>query len=204
MSRLGLPNYISLGRIVLVPVFVYFLVRQADSGQFRDRMLAIGAFAVMALSDWGDGYLARRLRQETALGCVLDPVADKLLVTSALMILWLWGVSSSTEFGVRREVIQLPGWVVAIAVGRDLVVGMGSLASRMLAVPVRLQARTLGKWCTAAQLALVLAMLLLPGLPAAAASLPVVCWWIASALAVAAAADYVVVGVRALEARSLA
>ncbi|MBX3393984.1 MAG: CDP-alcohol phosphatidyltransferase family protein [Phycisphaerae bacterium] len=203
MSRLGLPNCISLGRILLVPVFVFFLVRQADSGRVRDRLLAIGVFAVMALSDWVDGYLARRLRQETALGRILDPAADKLLVICAVVLLWRLGVACPTESGDLHQ-FRLPGWVVGIAISRDLLVCLGALASRLFAVPVRLQARTLGKWCTAAQLALVLAMLLLPGLPGEAANLPVICWWISSALAVAAAADYVAVGIRALEAWSFA
>jgi CDP-diacylglycerol--glycerol-3-phosphate 3-phosphatidyltransferase len=80
---LNIPNTLTLLRIVLVPVLV--LVFYMD---FKGHLLvAAGVFSLAAITDWFDGYLARRLRQTTPFGAFLDPVADKLMVAVALVLL---------------------------------------------------------------------------------------------------------------------
>ena len=101
-----LPNTLTLVRIALIPVFVLTYV------VFADDMLWISAvlFASAALTDWLDGYLARRLEQRTAFGAFLDPVADKLIVVTALVLL----IESHSNL-----VMTLPGLII---VGREIII----------------------------------------------------------------------------------
>ena len=80
---MNLPNVITLTRILLIPVFIVLYMLQQDWSIFAASVL----FALAALTDWLDGYLARRLNQTTPFGAFLDPVADKLIVVAALIIL---------------------------------------------------------------------------------------------------------------------
>ncbi len=80
---MNIPNWLTVGRIALIPVFVVLFY-----APFRGAHIACAfAFLLAALTDWLDGYLARRLHQTSAFGAFLDPVADKLMVTFALVLL---------------------------------------------------------------------------------------------------------------------
>jgi len=109
----NLPNILTLLRIVLIPVFVlayYF----PEMGGYR---VATALFVLAGITDWLDGYLARRLNQDSALGAFLDPVADKLIVATALVLL----VSDSW---VIEHVLDLPFFAVTVAIiiGREITV----------------------------------------------------------------------------------
>ena len=103
---MNLPNVITLVRIVMIPAFV-LIYMQYSAWSYA---VAAGLFTVAAATDWLDGYLARRLNQTTPFGAFLDPVADKLIVVSALVILIahhhsLW--------------LTLPGLII---IGREIVI----------------------------------------------------------------------------------
>ena len=83
MRGINLPNWVTLGRIVLVPIFALAYLLPWD-GTY---VLASALFALAAFSDWLDGYLARKLGQSTRFGAFIDPVADKLIVVTALTLL---------------------------------------------------------------------------------------------------------------------
>ncbi len=123
-----LPNVITIVRMALMVVFVVLLARHADAW-------AITALAVAGLSDFLDGYLARRLGQMSDLGRMLDPVADRLL-TVAVVVGLAW-----------RDII--PWWLVAVLLVRDAVLATALLwlVRRGLATPV---VTFLGKSATAA------------------------------------------------------
>jgi CDP-diacylglycerol--glycerol-3-phosphate 3-phosphatidyltransferase len=107
------PNLLTLLRIVLIPVFVvayYLPVAWAP-------LLATALFVLAALTDWLDGYLARRLNQTSAFGAFLDPVADKLMVTSALVLL-----AADPEIRVRVLDERLFAVVVIIIISREITV----------------------------------------------------------------------------------
>jgi CDP-diacylglycerol--glycerol-3-phosphate 3-phosphatidyltransferase len=111
-SQLNWPNRITLIRIFLVPILLVFLI--SPHGWYP--MIAATIFVIAAFTDWLDGHLARSTNQITRLGQLLDPIADKLLVTSALVSL------------VGRQVI--PAWVVAIILCRELAItGLRALAA---------------------------------------------------------------------------
>ncbi|MDF1764632.1 MAG: CDP-diacylglycerol--glycerol-3-phosphate 3-phosphatidyltransferase [Oleibacter sp.] len=78
-----LPNMLTLSRIFMIPLMVIFFYWLGETG----RILAALVFAIAAITDWFDGYLARKLNQMSALGAFLDPVADKLIVCVALVLL---------------------------------------------------------------------------------------------------------------------
>lgn len=118
---MNLPNYLTLARIFLVPLLVAALVQERQvyvfSGfEITHEMLALTIFLVAALTDLLDGYLARKWSQITTLGTLLDPVADKLLISAALISL--------------VEVKAVPAWMVVLIIGRDFAIsGLRSIAS---------------------------------------------------------------------------
>ena len=83
LCRVSLPNWISIGRIMLIPVFMVVLLGRLPGGDY----LAVAVFALAALTDSLDGYLARSRNATTTMGIFLDPLADKLLVSAALISL---------------------------------------------------------------------------------------------------------------------
>ena len=103
---MNIANKLTVLRMLLIPVFLYlFVVPMASLGTATARYLAIVVFCVAAATDFLDGYLARKLGLITNFGKFLDPVADKMLVTSALIAM--------------IPVVGFPAWVVIIIVGRD-------------------------------------------------------------------------------------
>jgi CDP-diacylglycerol--glycerol-3-phosphate 3-phosphatidyltransferase len=110
---LNIPNILTLLRILLIPFF--FIVYLLDTGW--SNLAATVIFVVAAITDWLDGYLARKLNQYTTFGAFLDPVADKLIVATALVLL-------ATDDKVLSLVISTPLFAasVAIIIGREIVI----------------------------------------------------------------------------------
>lgn len=189
---LGWPNVVSLSRIVLIVPFVACLIWIHADSRFNLRHLAVVLFGFMALSDGLDGYLARRLKQETALGRFLDPLGDKLLIVSAVLILAVVGAPGTAGIGWYR----IPMWVAGVIVGKDLLVLVGSvIVYRQTRLPL-IAPRPFGKACTASAFALILAVLLLPDLSSEWEVLRVVAVLASVISALAASADYVRLGLR--------
>lgn len=111
--KMNTPNLLTILRVLLVPVFyLFFAAESLDWG----RTAALLIFIAASLTDFLDGYLARKNHEITNFGKFMDPLADKLLVTTALLCFTAAG--------------QLPAWVTAIVVGRDLAVdGLRMLAA---------------------------------------------------------------------------
>lgn len=144
---MNLPNAITLARIFLVPLLVVVLLTKFEGRQIfgvRKELVGAAIFGVAALTDWLDGYLARRRKQVTALGQLMDPVADKLLVTAALVSL------------VQMDLA--PAWMVAVILGREFAVTV--LRSIAYARGVVIPASPLGKVKMAAQVTAILALIL--------------------------------------------
>ncbi|MBM3296061.1 MAG: hypothetical protein FJY83_00500 [Candidatus Aminicenantes bacterium] len=107
---LNVPNILSLGRIALVPVFVWSAVA-------RRPLAAFLVFSAAALTDFLDGLAARLLRQKTKLGLFLDPAADKLLMTAAFVVCSFPAVSRPNA---------VPAALTAVVIGRDLAIVIGA------------------------------------------------------------------------------
>lgn len=140
MTLPNLPNGLTLSRIFLVPLLVVVLLTRYERWEFFGGII----FGVAALTDWLDGFLARRRRQVTTLGMLLDPVADKLLVSAAFISL------------VQMQLA--PAWMVVIIVGREFAVtGLRSIAiAQGLVIP----ASKFGKAKMATQVIAILLLIL--------------------------------------------
>lgn len=137
---LNWPNRITLLRILLSPVFMILLLE----GEFESRIIALGIFLIASFSDMYDGYLARKYGWITNLGKFLDPLADKLLVTLAIIGL--------------NQINLVPAWVLFLIIGRELLVtGLRSIAAYagVLILPSRM-----GKYKTTAQMTSIFCYLL--------------------------------------------
>ena len=144
---MNLPNTLTLARIFLVPLLVVVLLTRFEAQLiFGVPKEVIGAliFGLAALTDWLDGFLARRRRQVTALGQLMDPLADKLLITAALVSLVQMGLA--------------PAWMVAVILSRELGVTMlrGLVHSRGVTIP----ASRLGKVKMVTQVVAILLLML--------------------------------------------
>lgn len=150
------PNRISLARLLLVPVVILLLLHLGDWPPAR--RVALGVIGVMALSDMLDGVLARRLHVQTRLGAILDPLADKALIISSVLLLSLPGSSVPSA--------RLPSWVVVAVVGKDLWVVIGFLVVYLVTDQFVVRPSVWGKAATLAQLVMVVAVLAAPELNA--------------------------------------
>ena len=131
--QVNLPNSITLGRLVLTGVFII----SASIGGLAAHIVALVSFVLATISDWLDGYLARKLNLVTSLGKLLDPLADKILVAAAFVYLSAQGLC--------------PVWVTSVIIGREfLVTGLRQIA---IEKGVIIAADNLGKWKTTFQLA---------------------------------------------------
>lgn len=183
MIRMSWPNRLTVTRIVLIGPFVVSLLNLQDPGwQNVARWTAVGIFFVMAITDGLDGYLARRLKQETAAGKFLDPVADKLLILFSVVLLAHEG---TTVPGAR-----LPATVAVTAVGKDIIVIIGFCIIYFTTAKIFIRPNYIGKTCTTVQLAMVIAILLSPDLPGWFWIVPRLLWWLATVLAFLTIATY--------------
>ena len=131
-ESLNLPNFITLTRILLIPVFVVLFVTPTE-----DRSLSAAAvFVIAAVTDLLDGYLARRNGQVTTLGKLLDPIADKLLVLSALILLVnLDRVSALVAILIIAREVAVTG-IRAIAAGEGMVIAAETTGKYKMALQV--------------------------------------------------------------------
>ncbi len=187
MTWLNWPNRITIVRIVAVVPLVICLLN-LNSGWAHWRHVALGLVAVMAASDALDGFLARRLHEETPLGRFLDPVADKLLIASAVVLL---AVEATAVDGFR-----LPSWVPVIALGKDILVLIGFSLVYATTGQFFIQPRIWGKACTLVQLVMISYCLVAPDLAPFLQPLWRVLYWVASGLAFVAIVDYLRIGNR--------
>lgn len=165
---MSLPNFISLGRLLAVPVAVWLIL----SGKFG---FAFWVFIAAGISDAVDGFLAKRMNAQTELGKVLDPLADKALLVAVYVTLGQAG--------------HLPVWLVILVVFRDLLIVGGIILSHTLGRPVRMRPLLVSKINTGAQIVLaggILAVLGL-GLRVDQLILPMV-WLVAATTAVSGGA----------------
>jgi CDP-diacylglycerol---glycerol-3-phosphate 3-phosphatidyltransferase len=174
---MNLPNALTLVRIVLVPLLVVVLLTEFEGRRIfgvSKELVGAAIFAIASITDWLDGYLARRRRQVTWLGQVLDPIADKLLTSAAFLSLVQLGVA--------------PAWMVAVIIGREFAVtGLRSLAhTKGFTIP----ASRLGKIKMALQVITILLLIVGWGPIPLLAPVGAVMLWVVLVAAVASAIDY--------------
>jgi CDP-diacylglycerol--glycerol-3-phosphate 3-phosphatidyltransferase len=117
-----------------------------QTGNELHRLLAILSFATASILDGVDGYVARRYNQWSELGTVLDPLADKLLLVSAIVVL---------SFDHTPRLAQIPLWLTGIIIGRDLLLGIGAVVIRLIVGKITVRPRLTGKLATVFQMVVV-------------------------------------------------
>jgi cardiolipin synthase len=143
-------NKITILRILLVPFFVVLAIYYEHDGVEIYRWLAFASFALAAISDGVDGYLARRYNQRSELGAVLDPLADKLLLVSGIVLL-----SFTNQF-----LPKLPIWLTATVLSRDVMILLGLVVIHVMGGKVIVRPRVFGKIATVMQMTTVMWALL--------------------------------------------
>ena len=174
---MNLPNALTIARIVLVPVLVSVLLTKFEGRLVLGipvELVAAAIFGIASLTDWLDGYLARRRKQVTTLGQMLDPLADKLLISATLISL------------VQLSLVQ--SWMVGVIIGREIAVtGLRNLAySRGVTMP----ASGLGKFKMASQVTAILLLILGWERMPVLLSLGRAAMWVVLASALWSAVDY--------------
>ena len=130
-STLSIPNLITLGRILLVPVVVWAIASGA-------MLTAFALFVVAGVSDAVDGYLAKRFNMASELGAYLDPLADKALIVSIYVTLGIAG--------------SIPRWLVILVVSRDIMIIGAVMLSWLMGSPIKVKPLLVSKLNTAAQI----------------------------------------------------
>lgn len=139
-------NKITVLRILLIPFFVVEIIYYVRTGNAGCWLAALLSFAVAAILDGVDGYVARRYHQWSELGTVLDPLADKLLLVSAIVLL-----SLDNEPYLRR----IPLWLTGIIIGRDLMLAIGAVVVRLVVGKITVRPHLTGKLATVFQMLMV-------------------------------------------------
>ena len=165
------PNKLTIARVIMIPFFVAFLMYDITGS--ADKWIALAIFVIASLTDTLDGYLARKHNLVTNFGKFMDPLADKLLVCSALICFTSTG--------------QLAAWITIVIIAREFIIS----GFRLLAADngIVIAASYWGKFKTTFQMiAVVLLILDIPSL----ALLTTLCVWIALALTIISLVDYIV------------
>lgn len=197
--KLNLANRITILRILLIVPFVSCMLKINDATissqmQVAMRYISLTIFFVMAISDGLDGYLARSRGQVTKLGAFLDPMADKLLMACACVLL------VSQRAGVVG--FKLPPTVAVLIIGKDMFLLLGFLIVYFTTTNIRVVSAWIGKISTTLQLAMVMAILIAPevsGFIAGWIWFLRFLWWSAAVAAIFATLIYIYRGSRYIE-----
>lgn len=166
---INLPNMVTLGRVILVPVIFWLLV-------IGNTKAAFFVFLAAGVSDAVDGFLAKRFKLQTELGAYLDPLADKLLIVSIYLALGVAG--------------NLPSWLVIAVVSRDILIVLGIVLAWIVGQSVTIRPLAVSKANTAAQIVLAATVLADEGFALGLQSTRVVLIWTTGVLTVLSLAAY--------------
>ena len=174
---MNLPNSLTLVRMFLVPLLVAVLLTEFEGRRIaglQKELVGAAIVGIASLTDWLDGYLARRRRQVTWLGQILDPIADKLLTSAAFISLVQLGLA--------------PAWMVAVIIGREFAIT--ALRSLAYSKGVTMPASRLGKIKMASQVTAILLLILGWGPMPWLAPMGIVALWVVMIAALVSAVDY--------------
>lgn len=144
-------NQVTILRMLLIPFFVVEALYYVKTGKEEFRLMAILAFAIAAICDGVDGYIARRYNQRSELGAILDPLADKLLLVSGIVLF---------TFEHRPYFGSIPLWMTGTIISRDLLILIGMVVIQMTVGKVKVRPRIIGKVATVLQMICIIWVLL--------------------------------------------
>lgn len=168
---MNLPNKLTVLRVIMIPFFVAFMLVDIVPG--LDKWIALILFCFASFTDFLDGYLARKHNLVTNFGKFMDPLADKLLVCSAMICLITWG--------------KLEAWIVIIIISREFIISGFRLVASDNGIVIA--ASYWGKFKTVAQMLMII--LMIANLGGVFATFEMIVKWIAVALTIISLIDYV-------------
>jgi cardiolipin synthase (CMP-forming) len=140
-NNLNIPNFLTILRVIAIPGFIVALVYEYTG-------VALVIFVGCGLTDGLDGFIARTFHQRTEIGAFLDPLADKLLLTSSFITL-----------AVLELPYKIPFWLIVTAISRDIIISVGVTALFMLGKKLQIAPTWLGKFTTFCQVTLIIVIL---------------------------------------------
>jgi len=146
---MNIANKITILRVLLTPVF-FGLVLYYKPEQDSLRFIALSIFGLAVFTDAMDGFLARFLKQKTALGTIMDPIADKLLLITSFIALTVWKGS-----------VKFPLWLPIVVVSRDIIIVIGVVVIFLTNGDIKIAPSMLGKLTTFFQMMAIISVLLL-------------------------------------------
>lgn len=189
-KALNLPNILTYARIVAVPLVVLcFFVEGRLHGSDTARWWAVFLFSAASITDWLDGYLARAWQQTSTIGRMLDPIADKLLVAAALLVLAADGTIAGWSI-----------WAAIVILCREILVS--GLREYLAALKVSVPVTRLAKWKTAAQMVAIAFLLAGPAgdqIFPYVTQLGILFLWIAALITLYTGYDYFRAGLRHID-----
>ena len=174
---INIPNILTITRILLIPLFIIFLLK--DMFHF-----ALLVFTIAAISDGLDGLFARYLDQRTLLGAYLDPLADKLLLTSAFIVL--------------AVIKMVPGWLAVIVISRDILILLGVVVFAMADISIEIRPRITSKCTTVFQMLTIFFLLLDPKIPGAD-MIKSILYWLTAGLTILSGLHYTYIGMNLIQ-----
>lgn len=176
-STINIPNILTVIRILLIPLFVIFLLK--DMFHF-----ALLVFTVAAISDGLDGLFARYLDQRTLLGAYLDPLADKLLLSSTFIVL---------------AVIKIvPAWLAVIVISRDILIVLAHAIFALANISIEIKPRITSKCTTVFQMLTIFFLLLDPKIPGAD-TIKWILYWLTAGLTILSGLHYTYIGMNFIQ-----
>jgi cardiolipin synthase len=173
---MNIPNFLSLTRIILVPVFVIFLIQD-------EYYNALIVFVIAGLTDALDGAMARLLNAQTILGAYLDPIADKLLLSTSFVTLAILGI--------------IPSWLTVIVISRDFIILLGIAILTLMSVPFEIKPAVIGKATTALQLGAIFFALLLKAITHGLSNNWILAlFWLTALFTIASGLVYIIRGIK--------
>jgi cardiolipin synthase len=177
---MNIPNFLTLLRIILVPAIVIFLIQD-------EYLKALIVFVIAGLTDALDGALARLLNKQTELGAFLDPLADKILLSTSFIALSIFGL--------------IPSWLTVIVISRDVIILMGIVILSMMSVDYEIKPVFISKITTALQIGTVFLALLLKKFTCDLIhyyDVVTVLSWLTASFTIASGIVYIIKGIRFL------
>ena len=175
---MNLPNKLTTLRVIMIPFFVFFML--TDVGGSANKWIALALFVVASLTDFLDGKIARKYHLVTNFGKFMDPLADKLLVCSALICL--------------QDLDRVPAWVVIVIIAREFIISGFRLVASDNGIVIA--ASYWGKFKTTFQMLMIIVMIM--NLGGAFDVVGTVLMWIALALTIISLVDYIAKNVQVL------
>ena len=175
---MNLPNKLTTLRVIMIPFFVFFML--TDVGGSANKWIALALFVVASLTDFLDGKIARKYHLVTNFGKFMDPLADKLLVCSALICL--------------QDLNRVPAWVVIVIIAREFIISGFRLVASDNGIVIA--ASYWGKFKTTFQMLMIIVMIM--NLGGAFDMVGTVLMWIALALTIISLVDYISKNVQVL------